>query len=125
MPSGPDHHGSVAGCRNGLLAKRSDVDISGFGAAVVLLPGDEVAVTDCEAPPQTSLDVVGPELFHFVLDAPRHDMGAPPQRAGRPDRPIDEVLLDVGEAVDGATLHQRVAVGQSGVAKYGDAVAQR
>src|ERR1700694_605160 len=94
----------------GLLAKRSDDDISGFGAAVILLPGDEVAVTDCETPPQTSLDVVGPELFHFVLDAPRHDMGAPRQLAGRPDRLIDEVLLDVGEAGDGATLHQRVAV---------------
>src|SRR5207253_10693370 len=65
------------------------------------------------------------ELVHFVLDAPRHDVGAPRQLAGRPDRLIDEVLLDVGEAGDGATLDQRVAVGQSGVAKYGDAVAQR
>src|SRR5271168_909932 len=49
-----------------LLAKRSDDDISGFGAAVILLPGDEVAVTDGEALPEASLDVVGLELVHFV-----------------------------------------------------------
>jgi len=67
-PAGP----YLAGCRNGLLAKRSDDDISGFGAAVILLPGDEVAVTDCEAPPQTSLDVVGPELF--ISSSMRHGM---------------------------------------------------
>jgi len=44
---------------------------------------------------------------------------------GRPDRLVGEVFLDVGEAGDGAALHQRVTVRQRGVAEHGDAVAQR
>src|SRR6476660_9854484 len=82
----------------GSAADGFEDEAGGFGAGEVLLAGDEVAVADGERAECACLDVVGPELADFVLDAPRHDVGALGQRARLPGHPVGGVFLDVGQA---------------------------
>src|SRR5690242_11369600 len=99
----------------GSLTERLDYRLRCLRAREVLLTGDEVAVSDREAAPQPSLDVVSAERFQLVLDPPGHDVFVARQRAHVPHGTVSEVLLDVGEAGDRLPLDERLAVRQTGV----------
>src|SRR6516164_328817 len=105
--------------------QRLEQELRRLPAGEVLLAGDEVPIADGEAAPETRLHVVGPELFHLVLDAPGHDMPVAGKEVHLPDCPVGEVLLDVGEAGDRPSPRKRLTAGELRVAKNGHPVAKR
>ena len=63
------------------------------------LAGNEIAVADGEAAPESSLHVIRAELFQFIFDAPWHNMLFARQEIHAPNGIVGKVFLDVGKAV--------------------------
>src|SRR5215831_10932263 len=85
-------------------AQRLREQLGGLLPGELLLPGDQISVTDGEPPPQTGLNVVRAQPLELVLDPPRHDVLVPGEDLHLPGSVVGVVLLDVGEPGDGLAL---------------------
>ena len=74
-------------------AERSDYCLADLCPGVLLLSGNQPAITDNEGLEQTAVDIVRPSTSEVVLNPKGHHLLA--------DRLVGEVLLDVRETGDG------------------------
>src|SRR6476661_9816332 len=117
---------ATSSCRDTRLAsQRLHQGLGGLSAREVLLPGDQVAVTNREAAPPPGPHVVGSDLPHLVLDPPRHHVLVAGQEVHGPYRVISEVLLDVGEPGHRFACGEIPPVGELRVSENRDAMAER
>src|SRR5215831_465723 len=92
--------------------------------SATVTPPSHVSVANCEAAPEAGLHVVSADFLQLVLDAPGHDMLVPRQEVHGPDGIVREILLDVGEAGHGFSLHEMLTIGKLGEPKDRHAVAE-
>src|SRR4029077_8625052 len=94
------------GCPSLLFPESLNYGLCRLRAGEILLTSDLVAVPNREAPPKSTLDVIGANLLHFVLDAPGHDVLVAREKIHVPNCIISEVFLNIREARDCPTPRQ-------------------
>src|SRR6516162_400340 len=97
-------------------AERGNYRLADLRSGVLLLSGDQAAITHYEGFEQAALDIVRPSTPEVVLNPKRHHLLA--------DCFVGEVLLDVREPGYSLPFDQIGPVGKLDLDQCGDAVAQ-